>query len=383
MKKIAVLGLTGSIGISTTQIIRQHPEDFKIVLASSNNNYEKLFALAEEFKIPNLVITNKELENRITDFPQNSQIVYGEEKLQELLQTIDCDIVLNAISGSAGLQSSMTTISRGIDLALANKESLVIAGHLIETELKKSNSNLMPVDSEHSAIFQAIGSSPLGEVKKIILTASGGPFRSLSLKKFKKVTLKQTLKHPTWNMGAKITIDSATMMNKGLEVIEAHWLFKKDFSQIKTVIHPQSIIHSFVEFVDGSILAQLSFPNMQLPILYALTYPHHIESDISQTDILDLPDLTFSEVQRERYPLFYLACEVGRIGGLFPTIMNAANEAAIDLFLEKEISFVEIHKLVKYVVETEKNIVNPDLNTIISTNRVINKKIKLNYKNIL
>jgi 1-deoxy-D-xylulose-5-phosphate reductoisomerase len=170
MKKIAVLGLTGSIGISTAGIIRQHPEDFKIVLASSNNNYEKLFALAEEFKIPNLVITNKELENRITDFPQNSQIVYGEGKLQELLQTIDCDIVLNAISGSAGLLSSMTTISRGIDLALANKESLVIAGHLIETELKKSNSKLMPVDSEHSAIFQAIGSSPLDEVKKIILT---------------------------------------------------------------------------------------------------------------------------------------------------------------------------------------------------------------------
>ncbi len=383
MKKIAVLGITGSIGLSAIEVIREHTNDFKIVLASANNGYQKLFSLAKEFNIPNLNITNIYLENKITDFPENINITFGDDKLQELLRTIECDIVLNAISGSAGLLSSMTTISCGIDLALANKESLVMAGHLITEEIKNTNSRLIPVDSEHSAILQAIGTANPDEVRKIILTASGGPFRTLPISEFKKITVEQSLNHPTWEMGPKITIDSATMMNKGLEVIEARWLFKKDISDIQTVIHPQSIVHSFVEFVDGSIVAQMSFPTMKIPILYALSYPVHINSNIFKTNITDLPALTFSEVKQERYPLFFLAKEVGKTGGLMPAVMNAANEATIDLFLEKKIKFDQIFKIIQYIVQKEKNIQNPEIEDIISANREVYKRTLQDYLNII
>ncbi len=300
MKKIAILGITGSIGISAIEVVRKHLTDFEIVLASANNNYNKLFEFAVEFHIPELVITNSSLKQKITDIPENSILTFGEDELQKKIESIDCDIILNAISGSAGLRSSISTISKGTDLALANKESLIMAGQQIMKMLENSDSNLLPVDSEHSAILQAIGSSTPEEIQSIIITASGGPFRDLPLAEFKNITLAKTLKHPTWNMGAKITVDSATMMNKGLEVIEAHWLFNKSFDEIKAVIHPQSIIHSFVEFVDGSILAQLSFPTMQIPILYALSYPKHIKSTISKTNILDLPNLNFEEVSFNR-----------------------------------------------------------------------------------
>ncbi|MCD4796982.1 MAG: 1-deoxy-D-xylulose-5-phosphate reductoisomerase [Candidatus Cloacimonetes bacterium] len=382
MKKIAILGITGSIGLSAVEVIREHKNDFKIVLASANNGYQKLLSLAEEFNILNLNVTNASLKNKITDFPKNTNITFGDDKLQELLSTIECDIVLNAISGSAGLLSSMTAISCGIDLALANKESLVMAGHLIMEKINNSNSKLIPVDSEHSAILQAIGKSNLDEVRKIILTASGGPFRTLPVNEFEKITVEQSLNHPTWKMGPKITIDSATMMNKGLEVIEAKWLFKKDISDIETVIHPQSIVHSFVEFIDGSIVAQMSFPTMKIPILYALSYPVHINSNIFKTNITDLPSLTFSEVDQERYPLFFLAKEVGKMGGLMPAIMNAANEAAIDLFLEKKIRFDQIFKIVQYIIQKEKNIQNPEIKDIISANREIYKRTLQDYLNI-
>ncbi len=381
MKKIAILGATGSIGLSTIEVVRQHPEEFKIVLASANNNHQKLFALTKEFSIPNINITNRSIENQITDYPDKTNIKFGEDNLLKFLNTVDCDIVLNGIFGSAGLKSTMAVLSRGIDLALANKESLVMAGHLIKN--MRTDSKLIPVDSEHSAIFQAIGSTPLDEVQSVILTASGGPFRKLPFNEFDKITIAQTLSHPTWDMGAKVTVDSATMMNKGLEVIEAHWLFNKDFSEIKTVIHPQSIIHSFIEFVDGSIMAQMSFPTMKLPILFALSYPHHIKSNISKSNILDFPDLTFTEVDRKRYPLFFLAQKAGETGGLSPTVLNATNEAAIYLFLENKIHFTQIYKLVDYVLSTENNIDHPDLSTIIQTNSEIYQKIIKDYKNIL
>ena len=383
MKKIAVLGITGSIGLSTVEVIKKHPDEFKIVLASSNNNYQKLFALATEFNIPQVVITNQDLKNRISEFPVNIEVFFGEDKLQNILETIDCDIVLNAISGSAGLRSSLTVISRGLDLALANKESLVMAGHLISDLLQNSTARLIPVDSEHSAILQALGCSTIEEVRSIILTASGGPFRELPLEEFKNITIKDTLKHPTWDMGPKVTIDSATMMNKGLEIIEAHWLFKKPYSQIKTVIHPQSIIHSFVEFADGSIIAQMSFPNMQIPILFALSYPRHIESSIPKTNILDLPSLTFFEVEKKRYPLFFLACDVGKTGGILPTAMNAANEAAIDLFLNEKIKFTDIYKIIEKAVQNFANVQDPGMDEIIATNKEIYKKIKQDFKKII
>jgi 1-deoxy-D-xylulose-5-phosphate reductoisomerase len=383
MKKIAVLGITGSIGLSTVEVIKKHPDEFKIVLASSNNNYQKLFTLAAELNILKVVITNKDLKNRISDLPTNTEVFFGEDELQDILETIDCDIVLNAISGSAGLRSSLTVVSRGLDLALANKESLVMAGHLITKKLQDSAARLIPVDSEHSAILQALGCSAIEEVNSIILTASGGPFRELPLEEYNNITIEETLKHPTWNMGPKVTIDSATMMNKGLEVIEAHWLFKKPYSQIKTVIHPQSIIHSFVEFADGSIIAQMSYPNMQIPILFALSYPHHIKSSIPKTNILDLPSLTFFEVEKKRYPLFFLACDVGKTGGILPTVMNAANEAAIDLFLNNKIKFTDIYKTIEKTVQNFANVQDPGMDEIIITNKEIYKKAKQDFKKII
>lgn len=383
MKRIAILGLTGSIGLSTVEVIRRHREDFQIVFASSHNNFSELLKLSAEFNIPKLVITNEELKNKITDIPQNCQILFGNEALQDCLQEINCDIVLNAIAGSAGLQSSITVLQRGIDLALANKESLVMAGHLIKPILTRTGSKLIPVDSEHSAIFQAIGSTPASQIRKLILTASGGPFRNLSLAKFNNITLAETLDHPTWNMGAKVTIDSATMMNKGLEVIEAHWLFNIDYSRIQAVIHPQSIIHSLVEFVDGSIISQMSQPSMQLPILYALSYPQRLESDIMTTNILDLPDLSFEKLEKERYPLFFLACQVGKTGGILPTIMNAANEAAIELFLNKKIAFTDIHKIVQSSIESESNRLQPTLADILNNNRETYLKTTRDYKNLI
>ncbi len=383
MKKIAILGITGSIGISAVNVVRQHPNDFEIVLASSNNNYSKLFELAVEFNIPELVITNSALEQKITDIPKNSDLNFGEDELQRRIGSVECDIILNAISGSAGLRSSITTISKGTDLALANKESLIMAGHKIMKMLKHSETNLIPVDSEHSAILQAIGNSTPEEIRSIIITASGGPFRDLPLNEFENITLEDTLKHPTWDMGAKITIDSATMMNKGLEVIEAHWLFHKSYNDIKAVIHPQSIIHSFVEFVDGSILAQLGFPTMQIPILYALTHPKHIKSTIQKTNILDLPNLNFRELSIERYPLFEIAVNAGIQGGILPTILNASNEAAIDLFLDKKICFRYISRIVEKQISKFHNFQNPSIEEIIQINKDVYTQTKQNYKNLI
>ncbi len=383
MKKIAVLGITGSIGISTTEVIRQHPNDFKIVLATSNNNYSKLFELAVEFNIPELVITNSALQQKITDIPKNSDLTFGEDELQRKIESVDCDIVLNAISGSAGLRSSVTTISKGADLALANKESLVMAGHKIMKMLEHSNTNLIPVDSEHSAILQAIGNSTPDEILSIIITASGGPFRDLPLNEFKNITVEDTLKHPTWDMGAKITIDSATMMNKGLEIIEAHWLFHKSYDDIKAIIHPQSIVHSFVEFVDGSIVAQLSFPTMQIPILYALTHPNHIKSTIPKTNIIDLPNLNFYELSIERYPLYDIAVNAGMEGGILPTVLNASNEAVIDLFLDKKICFTDISRIVEKQIGKFHNFQDPSIEDIIRINKDVYIQTKQNYKNLI
>ncbi|MCF7858242.1 MAG: 1-deoxy-D-xylulose-5-phosphate reductoisomerase [Candidatus Cloacimonetes bacterium] len=383
MKKIAILGITGSIGISALEVVRQHRDDLEIVLATSHDNYQKLFEYAIEFNITELVITNPDRQKQITDRPEHSNLQFGDEQLQYKIESVDCDIVLNAISGSAGLRSSITTISTGKDLALANKESLVMAGKKIMQMLKISKSRILPVDSEHSAILQALGNSTPEEVRSIIITASGGPFRDLPLKEFNKITVEDTLDHPTWDMGAKISIDSATMLNKGLEVIEAHWLFNKSYQDIKAVIHPQSIIHSFIEFVDGSILAQLSFPTMQIPILYALTYPKHIISSLPKTNILDLPNLNFKPLSTKRYPLFQIALQAAEQGGILTTVVNAANEAAIDLFLTKKIMFTDIAKIVEKQVNKFDNISDPDIDEIIEINNKVYIQTKQNYKKLI
>jgi len=362
-------------------VIREHPDKFRITLASAHNNSELLFEYAREFGIKYLVLTGS--IPPASPPPPGSILHTGEAELITLIKELSLDIVLNAITGSAGLLSSLAVIDAGIDLALANKESLILAGHLIKTAMKTSKSRLLPVDSEHSAVFQCLEGHQSSEIGNIILTASGGPFRELPLDQFSHITLEKALKHPTWSMGTKVTIDSATMMNKGLEVIEAHWLFDTDYDKIKAVIHPQSVVHSFVEFADGSILAQLSNPTMKLPILYALTFPQHIASQLVRTSILDLPQLNFFPLESERFPLYFLARQCGEAGGLMPTIMNAVNEAAISLFLNRKIGFNDIYKLIDIACQQETNISNPDIDTIISTNITIHEKYLSIYQNYL
>lgn len=377
MKKIAILGITGSVGQSACAVIREHKNDFQIVLASANNNLASALKAAKEFSIPKLVIIN---DQPTTDKHSKTELLFGAENLTSLLRDIDCDIVLNAVAGSAGLPYSMITLERGLVLALANKESLVMAGKLMTEKANQMQASILPVDSEHSAILQLIGKTPKEEIKKIILTASGGPFRTLPTSKFNSITLEESLQHPTWNMGAKITVDSATMMNKGLEVIEAHWLFGLEYEKIEAIIHPQSIIHSLVEFYDGSILAQLSEPTMKLPILHAFTYPYHHKSQLCNTNLLSIPPLTFESIPPKKYPLFFLAVEAGKEGGLAPTILNAANEAAVSLFLHKKISYQEIHGIVAMALNKYQNEINPDLETILDTNNQIYQEIINNYK---
>lgn len=380
MKKIAILGITGSIGSSAVRVVNAHPELFQIVLASSQNNYRQLLNLARSLKIPNIVLTNAALKNSITDVPSGTRLFFGEETLLRLLVETPCDLVLNAISGSAGLDFTVTALENDLDLALANKESLVLAGHIIRKILTRSHSRLIPVDSEHSAIFQALGNIPIAQVRALILTASGGPFRDFDQQHLAKVTVQQALTHPTWNMGAKITIDSATMMNKGLEVIEAHWLFNMKYTDIKTVIHPQSVVHSLVEFRDGSLIAQMSIPDMSLPVLFAFNYPDHGESNICKTDITALPALTFQPVDERKYPLLFLARAAGEQGGLYPTILNAANEAAVHLFLDHKIEFLQIALLVRRILENEQNQADPDLDTIRLVNQQTFQKTLKEYK---
>lgn len=378
MKNIAVLGITGSIGKSTVEVVRSHKNRFRIVLASAHQNEKKLLELADEFNIPDLVLTS--VCDKKVSHQKDHDLWYGEDALLKLLEDQDIDIVINAITGSAGLLSSLITIRAQKDLALANKESLVLAGHLIKNELKNSKSRLLPVDSEHSAIFQCLSSHSNSEIHKLIITASGGPFRELPLDQFKYISLKDTLKHPTWAMGHKVTIDSATMMNKGLEVIEAHWLFDLDYNKIDAVIHPHSLVHSFVQFNDGSLLAQLSNPTMKLPILYALTHPQHLAPSQVETDILSIPPLEFFPLEKERFPLYFLVREIGEKGGIMPTIMNAVNEAAIKLFLKEKIHYSDIYRLIKNACTIEQNIKDPDLDTILNTNTKIHKKYLNNYK---
>ncbi len=380
MKKIFILGITGSIGQSTVEVVRTHPDKFTIVGASAHRNINKLLKLAKEFQIKNLVITSKLKKNEL---PNDIKIHIGEEALIDFVRNSDYDILLNAITGSAGLKSSIETLKRGKNLALANKESLVMAGHLVKKIQSETGAKLLPVDSEHSAIFQILHNENNKEVNNLILTASGGPFKNLDKKEFSKITLADTLKHPTWKMGSKITIDSSTLMNKGLEVIEAHWLYGIDYDHIQAVIHPQSIIHSMVEFIDGSIFAQMSEPTMRLPILYALTYPKRIKSNIVSTNMLKMRDLTFMEISTDKYPLFKLANEVGKAGGILPTIMNAVNEIAVQLFIDGKITYLDIPKMVINYVEQSENIVNPDLNSILEINTLTHKEAYLKFRRFI
>lgn len=373
-RNIALLGATGSIGSSTLEVATE--QGISISFASAHTDYSKLLDIAHKYHIPKLVLSGIEdpaLLTKLRNENSNLKIYSGEEELLNLLRGEEYDIALNAITGSAGLRSSFAIMERGKPLALANKESLVMAGHLL-TKLVKSQP-IIPVDSEHSAIFQAIGNHPKTEIKTMHITASGGAFRDLPLSRFPHISPEQALTHPNWNMGAKVTLDSATMFNKALEVIEAHWLFGLPYSQISAIMHPQSIIHSLVEFIDGSFLAQLSTPDMKLPILYALSYPHRVASSLVKTDLSKLSELSFREIEPQRYPLFFLGLEAAKSGGLHPTVMNAAVEAASALFLQGKIAYTDIMWLVYNALDSVPNVPNPDINTIISTNKEVYHRV--------
>lgn len=364
VKRLAVLGSTGSVGRQTLDVVRALPERFRIVGLTAGKNLDLLAEQIREFN-PQLVgyaaVDNREKVKTIVDIKYDSLVV------EDIARHPDVDLVVIATSGRAGLAPTLAAIEAGKTIALANKEPLVMAGDIIMKKAKRSGARILPVDSEHSAIWQCL-SGEKQSAARIILTASGGPFREFSREQLEKVTVAEALRHPSWRMGKKVTIDSATLMNKGLEVIEAHWLFGMPFENIGVVIHPQSIIHSMVEFADGSIKAQLSYPDMRLPIQYALTYPDRLSNPrLSRVDWEQLSRLDFAAPDLERFPCFRLALEAGKRGGTYPAALCAADEVAVELFLEERIHFIDIPHFIEKVLEQHRVISNPSLEDIIET----------------
>ena len=346
-QKLAILGSTGSIGAQTLDIVRQHPDKFEVVVLTANTNIDLLAEQINEFKPRHGLICKDILFKNLKDkVSTETKLSSGKAMISELACLDEVDTVLNSLVGFAGFEPTYAAIKAGKKIALANKESLVVGGELIKEALKNSNSELIPVDSEHSAMLQCIVGEPKDKIEKIIITASGGPFRDFTPEQMKKVTVEQALNHPNWNMGAKITIDSSTMMNKGLEIMEAHWLFDLPVEQIEPVIHPQSIIHSIVTYVDGSSKAQLGLPDMKVPIIYALTYPDRLPLKTPRMDWTTSQELTFKPVNYAQFPCVKLAMDSINEGNVAPAILNAANEVAVQRFLNKEIGYIDIPKIV-------------------------------------
>lgn len=369
MKNISLLGATGSIGMQTLEILRAYPESFRLVAMSFGQNVELGEKIIQEFKPKLVSVQSKEINERLKHtISSETKIVYGDQGLIEVATHPDCHVVLNAVVGSVGLKPTLAAIQASKTIAIANKETLVTAGHIVMEAAKEKGVPILPVDSEHSAIFQCLNGEQISAVSKIILTASGGSFRDRTRDELINVTVEEALAHPNWSMGAKITIDSATMMNKGLEVIEAHWLFQMPYEQIEVILHKESIIHSMVEFQDASVIAQLGTPDMKIPIQYALTYPSRLE--IPKTKRLNLTEigkLHFSKVDFDRFRCLKMAYEAGRQGGTMTTVLNTANEEAVAAFLSKKISFLEIESIVEKALEHHQLIKEPDLDDIIAT----------------
>lgn len=379
MKRILLLGSTGSIGESTLEIVRSFPDRFIITGLTANDNVDLLIKQANEFKPKTIAVRNKEKAEELKIAIGNKcEILTGDEGLIEISKRGDYDILVSAIVGFAGLKPTIEAIKQKKRIALANKETLVAAGQLVNQLCHQYNAELIPVDSEHSAIFQCLNGEDKNEINKIILTASGGPFLNKSIDELKNVTIKEALNHPNWKMGNKITIDSATMMNKGLEVIEAFWLFNLPKNKIDVIIHPQSVIHSMVEFIDGSIKAQLSTPNMKLPILYALSYPDRYSYQGVRTDLNLLNQLTFFEPDFDKFTCLKMAYDVIDTGGLAPCILNAANEIAVDYFLKGKIKFIQIPDIIKFALDNLDYRFELSLETIFEydfrTRELLNKK---------
>ncbi len=368
-KNIAILGSTGSIGQSALEIVRALPH-LNVVAISGFSNLDRLVEQANEFSPKYLVAADPEKASQFT-FPKfaDTEVLVGPDELERIASLPEVDIVLAAIVGVAGLPSAWAAIENGKVVALANKETLVVAGHLMTQMAEQSGAIILPVDSEHSAIFQALKSGTASEVNRIILTASGGPFRDFDAAEMKCVTVEQALAHPTWDMGQKITIDSATMMNKSLEVVEAKWLFGVGPNQLEVVVHPQSIVHSLVEFVDGSTIAQMSPPDMMLPIQYAFTYPDRVPGPSPKLDLTQAMSLDFIPPDVERFPALELGFEVAKFGGSTGAVLNAANEAAVDAFLKHEISFTDIVTACREILDSHNFEPHPNLAQLLAADQ--------------
>ena len=366
MKHISILGSTGSIGKQTLDVVRAHPDEYKIVGLTANSNHELLIKQIKEFRPKAVAIMDHSKADDILNF-SSCQVFHGLSGLNKIAVLDEADTVVNSLVGSIGVEPTYNAINAKKNVALANKETLVAAGSVIMDEARKNNVNLMPIDSEHSAIFQCLNGENVKDVKSITITCSGGPFRYKTKEELSKMTKEDALKHPTWNMGAKITIDSSTWMNKGFEVIEAHWLYGIPYENIKVVVHPQSIVHSLVEFQDTSVIAQLGLPDMKVPIQYALSYPKRFKTDFQSLDLVKIKSLEFIEPDFERFPCLKYAYDAGKIGGTLPCAMNAANEIAVNAFLNDKIKFLEIQQIIKKMMDSHSLIKTPSLKEILET----------------
>jgi len=366
MKNIAILGATGSIGRSSLEVVKNLPDQFRVTYLTANKNIDLLRKQVEQVRPRGVVVLDtcnaSALRKVLGD---QTEVLEGEEGLSEVVRRDDVDIVISSLVGFAGLRPTIEAVKCGKTIALANKETLVVAGQLITALVREHNVRLIPIDSEHSAIMQCLVGEDPSHIAKLILTASGGPFLNTPAEEFDSITVEQALNHPNWSMGKKITIDSATLMNKGLEVIEAHWLFNLPPERIEVVIHPQSIIHSMVEFVDGSLKAQLGLPDMKIPIQYALTYPKRLAMNGRRVSFPKLNTMTFFEPDRKKFRCLQIAFDVLSLGGTAPAAMNAANEVAVDAFLNRRISFGKIPDLIDKAVRSHNVNPAPDINDII------------------
>lgn len=371
MKSIAILGSTGSIGVSTLKLVRSFPDRFRARGLVAGRNFERLAEQILEFSPEWVSIGKKEDIPRLQTLlrKQKTEILWGEEGAKTIATAPEVDMVIAAIVGGAGLVPTLAAVQAGKEVGLANKEALVMAGEIFVREARQRGSRLLPVDSEHSAIFQCLQGHRKEDVDRIILTASGGPFLRTTLKTLNRVTVKQALKHPNWKMGPKITIDSATMMNKGLEVVEARWLFDTEPSRIEVVIHPESIVHSMVRYQDGTIIAQLGIPDMQIPIAYALSYPNRLKMNLPSLELTQKGKLNFLPVEKKRFPALNMAYEALAVGGTMPAVLNAANEVAVGAFLDKRIGFRDIHRLIEKTTEAHAWTRPKDLAEILEVDR--------------
>src|SRR5215475_6329034 len=369
-KRVVVLGATGSIGESALKVARDIPERMEIIGLAAKSNAQKLATAANEVRPEALCLVDEtqiDVLRRALDY--KPRIFSGEPGLLEIACLANADMVLVAIVGTGGLRPALGAIKAGKDLAVASKEILVMAGEIVMREARDKGVHVLPVDSEHNAIFQCLESKQPGDVRRIILTASGGPFRKTPRVDFDSITLEQALKHPTWNMGPKITVDSATLFNKGLEMIEAHWLFGVEMKRVEVVIHPQSIVHSMVEFTDGSTLAQLSYSNMCFPIQYAVTWPDRVPNTLPPLDFSKLSKLEFFTPRYDDFPALNLARRAGETGGTLPAVMNAANEIAVAAFLDRKIRFPEIWRIVEETMNRHEAVAHPDLDAILQADQ--------------